>query len=188
MPEITSGRTVAAEVGQQQVQYRLGFLAPGAKHADRHAFAILDTIASIVIYDSLRTERGLAYFAESDYTAYSDAGAWVAAANVDPQNVELALNLTSTTIRELREVSWNPNTLESGKEMLIGRLTLEGETNSARAERLSAQMSGEDPTDDYVRKLRAVTPADVSRVAQTYLQPDRATVAIVGPGGTTRAR
>jgi predicted Zn-dependent peptidase len=186
-PEITSERKVVGEAGQQQVQYRLGYIAPSAKHPDRHAFAILDRIASIVIYDWLRTERGLAYFADSDYTAYSDSGAWVAAANVDPQNVELALNLTTTIVRELREVSWNPAVLDSVKEMLIGRLTLEEETNSARAERLTAHMFGEEPTEEYIQKLRAVTPGDVSRVAQTYLQPDRPTVAIVGPGGGTRA-
>ena len=182
VPAVDAQRTVVGEAGQQQAQYRLGFIAPGLNHPDRYAFVLLDTLVSDYLYDELRTERGLAYFAGSDYTPYSDAGTWVAAANVDPQNVELALSLTLTIVRQLRVVPWSSTALNAAKGLMAGRQVLEQETNAARAERLSSQLTlGTQSTDEYVRRLQAVTPEDVARVAQTYLHPDRATVAIVGP-------
>jgi predicted Zn-dependent peptidase len=33
---------------------------------------------------------------------------------------------------------------------------------------------------DYVAKVMAVTPADVQRMAKTYLQDDKATIVVVG--------
>ena len=181
-PAVDARRSVSAEVGQQQAQYRLGFIAPGLNHPDRHPFVLLDALVSDYLYDELRTSRGLAYFAGSDYLPFSDAGAWVAQANVDPQNAELALNLTLDVVRQLHSVPWRSTQLDAAKGLMAGRQILEEETNAARAERLSSQVTLDtESTDEYVRRLLAVTPGDVARVVQTYLHPDRATVAIVSP-------
>jgi hypothetical protein len=65
---------------------------------------------------------------------------------------------------------------------IAGRQILADETNSARASRLASQrLLGTESTDEYVRRIRQVTPADVQRVAQAYLQPERAVMVIVTP-------
>jgi zinc protease len=42
--------------------------------------------------------------------------------------------------------------------------------------------------DDYVSNLRQVTPEDIQRVANQYLQLDQSTVAILDPSGETNRR
>ena len=52
----------------------------------------------------------------------------------------------------------------------------------ARSGRLaSREILGSESTEEFVRRMREVTPEDVQRVAQTYLDPERPLIVIVGP-------
>jgi len=65
---------------------------------------------------------------------------------------------------------------------IAGNQILADETNASRAARLSAvEILGDVSTEEFVRRIRRVTPADVQRVARMYLDLDRALTVIVGP-------
>jgi predicted Zn-dependent peptidase len=65
---------------------------------------------------------------------------------------------------------------------VAGAQALADEGNDARAARLaSAEVLGTETLEEFVRRVRQVTPEDVWRVARTYLDPERAVLVVVGP-------
>jgi zinc protease len=177
---------VSATGGEQQAQFRIGFLAPGLLEADRYPLVVLNALmngSSGRLFRSLRSARGLAYYAGSAYTTYTDGGAWYATAEVDPSNIDRAIQATRDEIVLARETLPEASVVVERISQIAGRQILADETNSARATRLATQRTlGTESTDEYVRRVRQVTPADVLRVAQTYLDPDRSVVVVVTPG------
>jgi predicted Zn-dependent peptidase len=186
LPPLASAQTVRGEAGQQQAQFRLGFQAAGLLEADRYPLVVLNALmagASGRLFKELRTERGLAYSAGAGYVAYTDAGAWFTAAGVDPQNVDTALEVVRAEVGRLRDEPPDAGEVASKISQIAGQQILADEGNAARASRLASQeILGTEPTEEFVRRIRQVIPADVQRVAQTYLDPDRALLVVVGPG------
>ena len=67
---------------------------------------------------------------------------------------------------------------------IAGQQILASEGNAARADQLASQEAlGLEPIEEVVRRIRLVTPDDVLRVAQTYLDLDHALLVVVGPPG-----
>lgn len=179
--------TVRGQAGQQQAQLRIGFLAPPQRDADSYPFLLLNGIttgSSGLIFRELRSDRQLAYSADSAYIRYQDSGAWLAAAGVDPQNVDAAIDATFSVIRRVREFRISPGAIAGLTGQIEGLRALADETNAARADRLAGQqLLGGETTEELLARLSEVTPADVQRVARDYLQPERALIAIVAPPG-----
>jgi zinc protease len=178
-------REVSGVAGQAQAVFRVGFLAPSLLEPDRYPMQVLNGImtgTSGRLYGELRRAQGLAYVAGSGYSALSDTGAWFATAGVDPQNVDQAIDIVRAQIEELRAEPPTDDETSLQQNGIAGRQILADEANSARASRLaSRELLGTEPTEEYVRRIRAVTPEDVLRVAQTYFDPDRSLVVVVGP-------
>src|SRR5207249_3545968 len=150
---------------EQQVLFRLGFPVPGILHPDRYPVTVLNAMMTGTtgrLYREVRAERGLAYVAGSGYTGYTDSGAWWATAGVDPQNLEATVEVVRNEVERLRSAL--PPTDEVGSKLtqIAGRQILADETNAARAGRLASQaVLGTESTEEFVRRIRQVTAADV---------------------------
>ncbi|MEA2640198.1 MAG: hypothetical protein QOF51_1592, partial [Chloroflexota bacterium] len=183
-PGPTAG-LVRSDAGQQQALFRIAYPAPGLLDADRAAMTVLNGMmasGSGRLYRELRTLRGLAYSAGSVYPTYTDAGAWYATAGVDPENLDEALSVTRAEIERLRREPPTAAEVEHTIGLVSGRQVLNDETNAARATRLSSQaVLGSEPIESFLPRVRAVTPADVLRVAQSYFAPEHAVTITVGP-------
>lgn len=181
--------TIRGTAGQQQAQFRVGFPAPPQRDRDSYPFTVLDALmdgSSGLIFHELRSVRGLAYSAGSAYLSYQDAGTWFAAAGVDPQNVDAAIDATQSVIRSFRDSPVSRDLVASLPDQVEGLRALADETNAARADRLASQeVIGVELTEELVARLSDVTPADVMRVARDYLQPERTLIVIVGPPART---
>jgi len=181
----TAPRTVTGSAGQQQAVFRIGYVGPGLLEPDRYPMTVMNSImtgTSGRLYTELRSRRGLAYVAGSGYLGLSDTGAWFATAGVDPQNLEAAIDIVRAEIEQMRSEPPDPAEVARRQSEIAGRQILADETNSARANRLASRiLLGTEPTEEFVRRIRAVTPADVLRVAQTYLNPDAELLVVVGP-------
>jgi predicted Zn-dependent peptidase len=177
--------TVTEAAGQQQALFRLGFVAPDARHEDRHAMRVLNALtsgASGRLFEELRNVRGLAYSASSGYDALSDAGSWYATAGVDPQNLEPALEVVRAEVQRLREAPPPAAEVELRIGQFAGQQILAAESNAARAARLAAQeVLGIESREELVEGVRRVTPVAIWDAARTYLDPQRAVLAIVRP-------
>jgi zinc protease len=185
--QLAGVETVRATAGQQQAQFRLGMAAPPRLHADYYPMAVLTALMAGDagrIFEEVRNQRGLAYVAGAGYNALTDAGAWFGSAGVDPRNLEAALDVVRAEIRRLRDALPPAGEVAGKIGQIAGQQIVADEGNAARAGRLAAQeVLGTESTEEFVQRIRAVTPEDVLRVARAYLDPDRALLAIVGPPG-----
>lgn len=178
-------RTTRGQAGQQQVEFRLGFPTAGLLAPDRYPLTVFNALmtgTSGRLYRQLRSARGLAYVAGSAYAAFTDVGTWFATAGVDPENLDPALDVVRGEIERARSELPDATEVAESITQIAGRQILADERNSARASRLASQeVLGTEPTEEFVRRIRTVTPQDVLRVAQMYLDPTRAVLAVVSP-------
>ena len=181
----SSSEVVRGTAGEQQMQFRIGFHAPNLHSEDRYPMAVLNAImggAGGRFFVEVRSERGLAYTATSSYSPLTDTGNWFGFAGTEPANLDEAIAAARDLIRGIRDVPVRDTEIQERITQIAGNQILADEANTARAARLSAvEVLGDVSTEEYVRRIRQVTAADVQRVAQTYLDLDRALTVIVGP-------
>lgn len=132
---------------------------------------------------NLREDKGYTYGASSRFTFRRVPGPFVASAAV-------RTNVTDSSLveffRELRGVRDHPvpnDELQRAKAYVELALPGSLESTTQVASTVSQLALFDLPLSalsDYARRVRAVTAADVQRVARRYLTPDQATVVVVG--------
>lgn len=135
----------------------------------------------------VREEQGLAYYAYSGVMAEQQGGAWLAAAGVNPEHVEAAIESIEAEIVLLGEEGPTAEELADSKAYLTGIMPLTLETNDGVAGTLLS-IEWYDLGLDYLHRypdlINAVTLEDVQRVVRTYLRPENFTIAVAGPEET----
>lgn len=160
---------------------------------DRYAFLVLNGILgdgmSSRLFLNLRENQGLAYDVASSLNHFRDCGSLVVYCGVEPKKTREAVQAAVRELDGMRRPVPLPE-LNKAKEFAKGRLLLRMEDTRAVAAWLGAQelLLGKVATvDDTVRKIDAVTVADVTRVAERLIDPDRLRLAIVGPHRSEKA-
>ncbi len=172
--------------GSHQAQVLLGVPGPSLRDPARYAMTVLDAIvddAGRRLFTEIRDRRGLAYSVGSSLISLSDTGVWLAAAGVDPENVDLVRDLILAELRRLRDEPVSDTELEEAKSYLEGRSVLGLESNLAQARRFASQeaLGVREPIAQYLERIRAVTVDDVQRVANRYFDLDNYTLVLVEP-------
>ncbi len=185
-PDPLPSITVRLNAGTHQAQLLIGVPGPSMVDPDRHAMAVLDAViddAGRRLFTEIRDRRALAYSVGSVAIGLTDTGVWYATAGVDADDVELVSELILDEMRRLREEPVTADELEQAQSYLEGRSVLGLETNLGQARRLASQeaLGVREPIAQYVAAVRAVTAADVQRVAQRFLDPDLAIRVVVEP-------
>jgi predicted Zn-dependent peptidase len=175
--------------GAAQSEIRIGH--PGAARStnpDYYALQVLNTILggqfSSRINLNLRESKGYTYGARSGWTFARGDGPFVASAGVFTAKTDSSL---IEFLRELREIrAGRPVTEEEvafAKRTIVQGYPRAIETNAGVVNQLAdlaffglpeAEMT------NYLTRVQAVKPADVTRVARRYLQPDQFTIVVVG--------
>jgi predicted Zn-dependent peptidase len=171
-----------------QAQVVLGLPAPGADHPDTYALDIMSVILGEVgrrLVGEIRDKRGLASGVGSSYSTLSDVGCWYAMVGTSPGNVDQVLELITEQMKRIRSELVPASEIEDAKSYIEGRAVLGLQTSIAYAQYLADReaIGVEPPLEEYLRRVSAVTPADVERVAQAYLDPDGATLVLMRPSG-----
>ncbi len=135
--------------------------------------------------DSIRERQGMAYYAFSAFEASLGRGPLVVRAGVNPANVERTLASIDEEVARLGAEGITAKELADSKRFLVGSLPRNLETNAAIAGFLqSAELFGLGL--DHDRQLPAlidgVTLEGVNEAARRLLAPERAAVAVAGPG------
>jgi predicted Zn-dependent peptidase len=172
----------------QQTQVALGL--PGPSHYDpqRYALQILNIIlggnASSRLFQDLRERRGLCYSVSSHLSSFKDTGMLNISLGLEQRNVEKSLCLILSSFEALKRHLVRQAELQRAKEYAVGTSRMSLERTSTQNMRLggSVLVYGKivDPEDIH-SKLRAVSSEEVKAVANEFLDPRCATVAIVGP-------
>ena len=173
--------------GAVQTEIRVGHLGVARKNRD---YTALDLAVNILggeganrLHRVLRSERGLTYGAAAEFDTLQQSGDFVAETNTRSETTGEALRLIVDEYWRLRRERVNRAELEGAQAYLAGSFPLTIETPSAIAlQVLNHMFYGLDLADleDFPERVNAVTPADVQRVAEAYLKPDRLAIVLVG--------
>jgi len=123
----------------------------------------------------VRADAGLTYGVSSGFSLRRGGGTFVVA------------TFTRVLLAELERARVEPPTgaeLEGMRALAVGQFALGIETSDAVLDslvNLEIYDLPEDSLDTYRSRIRAVTPADVERLASKLLHPDRAAIVLVGP-------
>ena len=176
-----------------QTHLCLGVPGLSLSHPDRYAFNLMNTILgdgmSSRLFLDLREEKGLAYDVHSSSSNYRDTGALVVYCGVEPSKTNDAVK---TIVQEFQGMHTAPSEQELNKarEYSKGRLLLSMEDTRSVASWLGAQellLDSVRTPEEVVESLDAVTPADIARVAENFLQDQKMRLAVVGPRGGVKA-
>jgi predicted Zn-dependent peptidase len=157
-------------------------------HPDRWALDLLTAVLgdgmSSRLFLELRERRSLAYDVGTFATSYADCGTVGIHAGFDPQQADAIIRAALEQLARVVQDRIGQAEIDRAKAYTRGRIELRMEESSAVAAWLG---TGESllprilTVDEVLERLDAVTGDDLLRVARTYLRPDLARIALLGP-------
>ena len=172
--------------GAAQSQIRIGWIGVPRSTPDYFPIQVMNTILggsfTSRLNMNLREEHGYAYGAGSGFDMRLSAGPFAASAGVQTDKTSESLK---EFFKELNGIlkPIPADELARAKNYVALRFPAGFETTadiSRKLEDLLVYRLPEDYFSKYVQNIEAVTAADVQRVAQKYIQPDRFAVVVVG--------
>ena len=133
----------------------------------------------------VRSQSGLAYYATSSVSGWSDAGVWEFSAGVNPENTDKVIDLIRDEITRFIDSPVTDEELENTQSHLIGRMPMALESNAGLANAILTMHRfdlGLDYFQKYNRRVRSVTAEEILTASQVYLHPDRLVITSAGPG------
>ncbi|MEX1195522.1 MAG: pitrilysin family protein [Dehalococcoidia bacterium] len=188
MAELPAERVVVDERPINQSNMALGIPAIRRDDPDRYSLMIMNAIIgrgmSSRLFKEVRERRGLAYSVGSSVSRYSDNGVFTVSAGVSPEKVTETVSVILDELEKMTQEEVGEEELKKSRDYTVGSFRLSLESSMSLGQRAGESLItlGEiEPVESVVEKLRAVTAADVMRVAQRILKRERTALAIVGP-------
>lgn len=170
-----------------QTEIRVAFRGISRSSSDYVALTVANQIlggpASNRLFSDLRGEHGLTYSASSDLDCYLGAGAWVAKTSTRTPETAKAVHRVLDEMKRMREHPISPEELQQAVDYLIGHQALDFETSDGVADHFLELMTYHLPLDTWSSlpaTLRRLTVQDVWETTRRYLDPDQATIVLVG--------
>ncbi|MDR3348759.1 MAG: insulinase family protein [Acidaminococcales bacterium] len=186
-PDFAAGRKfIPKDLEQSQIIWGV----PGIPLADCswHAASILCNrlggSASSRLFQEIRETKGLAYFIDSVFSSYSDAGLFTINAAVNPEKGEFFLAALEEIMGEVAENGLTENELQDSKEQLISSLLLGLENSGGRMQRvgkLSVLGKPLIPTEELIAKIKGASLTDVAAMAARLFKGIRPAIVGLGP-------
>lgn len=178
-------RTIQQDVTQANIL--LGHLGVTRDNPDYYAIQVMNYILggggiTSRLTSKIREEQGWAYDVGSVFMPDKFAGTFSVSVQTKNQTAQDAIDAILAEIRRIREQPVTETELADAKAYLTGSFPLRLDTTS-KIVRLLANIEhfglGLDYVDRYAGFINSVTVADIQRVAQKYLHPDRYALAVV---------
>ncbi len=174
---------------KQQADIRLGLPGPRRSAPDYLEASLMNTILGVFgmmgrIGQSVREEKGLAYYAYSRLQGGLGPAPWCAVAGVAPPVVEQAIEAILDEIKRIQDEIVPADELADNKAYRIGSLPMGLETNGGLADVISDMefyTLGLDYLISYPEKIDAISAEQVQQAAQEYLSSDHLGIAVAGP-------
>ncbi len=175
--------------GLTQASLTLGHFGIKRTNPDRYAIELMDYILggsgfTSRIMERVRTEEGLAYSVGTSFpTSTRDISLFRATLQTKNENVPRAVSAILEEMARIQRDPVTPEELERAKEAIGNSFVFRFTSRFGTVvQLLSLEFDGY-PSDYYetlLDRYRAVTPADIQRVARQYLRPDASTIVVVG--------
>lgn len=177
-------------VARELEQVHVVMTMPGASAVaeDRWAAAMLNTVLggnmSSRLFQEVREKRGLAYSVYSYLSSYSDIGMMGIYLGVSPQRAVEAVKVVRGELERMASQPLSQEELGEAKDHLKGSVLLSSESPDARMSRLARNefnFGHEVGLDQVIKNIEAVTPEQVSVLAQQRLDPAVLSATVLGP-------
>lgn len=169
----------------------LGLPVPGPTAKDYTALAVTDALLGGTfgsrITTNIREEKGYTYSPGSYIATHLHDAYWVQEADVTTKFTGASLKEIFGEIDRLRNQAPGTRELDGIKNNMIGLFTIQNGSRGGIVNQLEdsdLQGLGPDYLSGYVKRVLAVQPADVQRIARTYLVPAQMTLVVVGDKST----
>lgn len=176
--------------GKSQVDLLMGCFSPTRTSPDYlpvfvgnnilGQFGLMGRIGKVV-----RSKSGLAYYASSSVSSWSDVGTWSFSAGVNPENMEKAIDLIRKEIKKFVESHVTDQELNNSKSHLIGRIPMALESNAGLANSILTMRRfelGLDYYQKYAGQIVSITAKQILSASQKYLHLDHLVITSAGPG------
>ncbi|KPJ57490.1 hypothetical protein AMJ49_00720 [Parcubacteria bacterium DG_74_2] len=145
---------------------------------------ILGGMMSSRLFIEIRGKLGLAYYINTFTEKNPDTGYLVARAGVDSNRVEIAISRILAEFKKILEKKIPDSEIKKAKENIKGRLALVLESSDARAIFFGLQELLENrilTLKQIYKKIDAITPTDIMKVAEEIFKPEKLNLALIGP-------
>ncbi|MDX1535265.1 MAG: pitrilysin family protein [Candidatus Spechtbacterales bacterium] len=171
-----------------QTWIALGMRAMDPMHEDYPTLKIISNILgsgmSSRLFTEIREKRGLAYAVGTYLDDDSDKADFVVYGGMNPERTTEALMVIKEELKKLKEEPVSPEELRRIKNRLRNSLAFENDNPisfALSAGRHFIKFRGLKDSEEELRRLEAVTPEDIMRVAQDIFRNDNLNLAVVGP-------
>jgi zinc protease len=175
--------------GKSQADIAMGLPSIERGHPDYYALSVANLILGrFGLYgrlgESVRERQGMAYYVYSQLQSGKELGLWVVNAGVAPENVDRAIDSIIAEIRGFNETGPTEREFTDAVGSVLGSLPLGLETSGSQASTagdIVFQELGHDFLRRYHAIITALTPAQITAAARAHFDPERLTIAVVGP-------
>jgi len=171
-----------------QTHLVIGFRSWDIFHKQNPILSVLSGVLgagmSSRLFQKLREEMGVGYYVRSYNDTSTDHGVFQASAGVDNKRVEEVIKAMLAEFKKLKNTLVSEEELKKVKDYLIGNMYLELESSDEWANFYGMQEAikrEEVSPQEIAKRIRAVTPAQIKKVANRILTNDRLNLALIGP-------
>ena len=135
------------------------------------------------LFQKMRDQLGICYYVRTSHNAFTDHGDLTISAGVDNSRVETAVTEILAECARLKTESVPEAELKKAKDYLSGTTMLELETSDARAEYAGGEevlRHAIESPEEHLAKIRAVTAADVQKLAHEVFVDSGLNLALIG--------
>ncbi len=169
-----------------QANINLGNLGITRESPDYYPVKVMNYILgggfTSYLISTIREEKGWAYDVGSDFGMGKIAGEFSVSMQTKNEVAQQAIDAALAQLRRMREQPVSDQALQDAKAFLTGSFPLRLDTSKKIAGLLATieyYGLGLDYVEQYAARVNAVTAADVQRVAQQYLAPEKYALAVV---------
>lgn len=173
--------------GSVQSTLSIGLPVPDASHPDYLGLTVMNSLLGgsfgSRITSNIRERRGYTYSPGSNVSVRLGTGSWAEVADVTTNVTGPAIGEILSEIERLRREAPGIEELRAIQNYMAGTFVLR---NSSR-EGIAAQLAfldlyglPEDFLRNYVQRVHALTPSDIQRLAQEYIDPSKLAIVVVG--------
>jgi hypothetical protein len=175
------------KTGAVQTEIFVGHLGPQPLDADWPAIGVGNRIlgggSSSRLFDNIREAKGWTYRINTSFDRRRDLGSFTARTPVRTAVTDSALVELMKEIKRIRVEPVTQQELDDAKSYLVGNFPLTIETPDQIANQIGRYKVlglAKKDLEEYRGRIDAVTIADVQRVMEEYVHPDRAYIVLVG--------
>ena len=173
----------------------LGLRVPTASHKDWIALEVTDALLGGAfgsrITTNIRELKGYTYSPYSQLETHPGQADWLEAADVTTNVTGASLKEIFVEIDKLRKEAPPAAELRGIQNNLAGVFVVQNASRNGVIGRLAfvdLHKLGPDYLSTYVKRVMAVTPEEVRRIANDYLTPDKMSLVVVGDEKTVKAQ